>query len=133
MRVSNLVTRISLYTDKLTLAIVLKLKIFNHLNLNNINPTTCYTYINTDKRFVDILIKPFNPYVKNIGLLEFKYINRDEKANKKTVEKLKLDAIEQLKRYENDTLVTKHTKEGLEVKKVVLIFHGWEMLVCEEV
>ncbi len=86
-----------------------------------------------NKGFVDILIKPFNPYVKYVGLLEFKYINRDEKANKKTIEKLKLDAIEQLKRYENDTLVTKHTKEGLEVKKVALIFHGWEMLVCEEV
>jgi len=49
VRVSNLVTRVSLHTDNLTLAIVLKLKIFHHLNLNNINPTTYYTYINTDK------------------------------------------------------------------------------------
>ena len=49
VRVSSLVIRISLHTDNLTLAIVLKLKIFHHLNLNNINPTTYYTYINTDK------------------------------------------------------------------------------------
>ena len=49
VRVSNLVTRISLHTDNLTLAIVLKLKIFQHLNLHNINPTTYFTFFDTDK------------------------------------------------------------------------------------
>ena len=92
-----------------------------------------------NKGFADILIKPFNPYVKYIGLLEFKYIKRSDKANgvplgyKKTVEKLKLEAVEQLNKYENDSLVTKYTNEGILLKKVVLVFHGWEMLVCEEV
>ena len=71
--------------------------------------------------------------MKFVGLLEFKYIKKEDKANKKTIEKLKLEAIEQLNKYENDTLVTQYTKEGLELKKVVLIFHGWEILVCEEV
>jgi hypothetical protein len=86
-----------------------------------------------NKGFVDILIKPFNPYVKYVGLLEFKYIKLSDKADKQTVEKLKLEAIEQLNKYEKDTLVMEHTDRGLGVKKVVLIFHGWEMLVCEEV
>ena len=86
-----------------------------------------------NKGFADILIKPFNPYVKFVGLLEFKYINRKDKANKKTVKKLKLEAIEQLEKYENDSLVSEYTNKGLGLKKVVLIFHGWEMLVCEEV
>ncbi len=86
-----------------------------------------------NKGFADILIKPFNPYVKYVGLLEFKYINREDKADKKTVEKLKFEAIEQLNKYEKDTLVTEYTKQGLGLKKVVLIFHGWEMLVCEDV
>jgi len=92
-----------------------------------------------NKGFADILIKPFNPYVKYVGLLEFKYIKRSDevplgyKADKKTVEKLKLEAIEQLNKYENDSLVTEHTNQGINLKKVVLIFHGWEMLVCEEV
>jgi hypothetical protein len=86
-----------------------------------------------NKGFVDILIKPFNPYVKYVGLLEFKYIKLSDKADKQTVEKLKLEAIEQLNKYEKDTLVIEHTDRGLGVKKVVLIFHGWEMLVCEEV
>ena len=86
-----------------------------------------------NKGFVDILIKPFNPYVKFVGLLEFKYIKLTDKADKKTVKKLKLEAIEQLNKYENDSLVTDHTNQGLQLKKVVLIFHGWEMLVCEEI
>jgi len=86
-----------------------------------------------NKGFADILIKPFNPYVKYIGLLEFKYIKRSDKASKKLIKKLKLEAIEQLNSYENDSLVTKYTQEGILLKKVVLIFYGWEILVCDEV
>jgi hypothetical protein len=86
-----------------------------------------------NKGFVDILIKPFNPYVKYVGLLEFKYIKLSDKADKQTVDKLKKEAIEQLNKYEKDILVTKHTDKGVKLKKVMLIFHGWEMLVCEEV
>ena len=86
-----------------------------------------------NKGFADILIKPFNPYVKFVGLLEFKYIKLSDKADKKTIKKLKKEAIEQLNKYENDTLVTQYTEQGLGLKKVVLIFHGWEMLVCEDV
>ena len=92
-----------------------------------------------NKGFTDILIKPFNPYVKFVGLLEFKYIKRDDKVDgvplgyEKTLENLKSEAIKQLNKYQNDTLVTQYTKEGINLKKVVLIFYGWEMLVCEEV
>jgi len=86
-----------------------------------------------NKGFADILIKPFNPYVKYMGLLEFKYIKITDKADKKTVEKLRIEAIEQLNKYENDSLVSDHTNKGLILKKVILIFHGWKMLVCEEV
>ena len=86
-----------------------------------------------NKGFVDILIKPFNPYVKYIGLLEFKYIKREDKADTKTIETLKLEAIKQLNKYQDDTLVTQYTKEGIILKKVVLIFYGWEMVCCEEV
>ena len=86
-----------------------------------------------NKGFVDILIKPFNPYVKFVGLLEFKYIKLNDKADKKTIAKLKLEAIDQLNKYENDSLVTEYTNQGLGLKKVVLIFHGWKMLVCEDI
>jgi len=84
-----------------------------------------------NKGFADILIKPFNPYVKFVGLLEFKYIKITDKADKKTIKKLKKEAIEQLNSYEEDALVTQYTEQGLGLKKVVLIFHGWKMLVCE--
>jgi len=86
-----------------------------------------------NKGFADLLIKPFNPYVKHIGLLEFKYIKLSDKADKQTIEKLKQEATEQLNKYEDDTLVTTYTSKGITLKKVILIFHGWEMLVCEEV
>jgi len=86
-----------------------------------------------NKGFADILIKPFNPYVKYIGLLEFKYIKLTDKADKQTIKKLKLEAVEQLNKYEKDSLVTKYTDNNINLKKVVLIFHGWKILVCEEV
>jgi len=86
-----------------------------------------------NKGFADILIKPFNPYVKYVGLLEFKYIKITDKADDETIKSLKLEAIKQLNKYEKDTLVTEHTNKGLGLKKVVLIFHGWEMKICEEV
>ncbi|MEA1893020.1 MAG: hypothetical protein U9N33_09950 [Campylobacterota bacterium] len=54
-------------------------------------------------------------------------------ADKQTIEKLKTEAINQLNRYEDDTLVTTYTKDGVKLKKVVLIFHGWELMLCEEV
>ena len=86
-----------------------------------------------NKGFADLIIKPFNPYVKFVGLLEFKYIKRKDKANKKTIEKLKIEAIKQLNKYEDDALVTTYTNQGLTLKKVVLIFHGWEMVFCGDV
>jgi len=70
-------------------------------------------------------------YVKFVGLLEFKFIKREDKAPKKLIEKLKLEAKEQLNKYEDDTLVTTHTNNGVKLKKVMLVFHGWEMVCCE--
>ncbi len=87
-----------------------------------------------NKGFADILIKPFNnEYIKYFGLLEFKYIKRTDKASKKRVKSLVEEAKEQLERYENDSLVTQHSDKGIELKKVVLVFHGWELVYCEEV
>jgi response regulator of citrate/malate metabolism len=78
------------------------------------------------KGFADILIKPFNnEYIKYFGLLEFKYIKREEKPTKQK--------IEQLNRYESDSLVTQYSQKGITLKKVILIFHGWELIYCEVV
>jgi len=86
------------------------------------------------KGFADILIKPFNnDYIKYFGLLEFKYIKREETPTPQKIEQLKTEATEQLNRYENDTLVTQYSNKGITLKKVILIFHGWELVVCEEI
>jgi len=81
-----------------------------------------------NKGFADILIKPFNPYVKYIGLLEFKYIKREERLTKEKQETLKNEATEQLNKYEKDILVQEYVEQGIILKKVVLVFHGWELV-----
>jgi hypothetical protein len=86
-----------------------------------------------NKGFADIFIKPFNnPYVKYFGLIEFKYINRDEKATKQKIDTLIKEAKEQLEVYEKDILVTEHLNQGVKLKKIIMIFHGWELVKIEE-
>jgi len=85
-----------------------------------------------NKGFADIFIKPFNnPYVKYFALIEFKYIKKGEKANKKRVEELVKQAKKQLETYEKDELVTEHLHQAT-LKKIVMLFHGWELVKIEE-
>jgi len=96
---------------------------------------TPYYVINSEaelnKGFADLLIKPLNPYVEYIGLVEFKYIKRSEKVTPSKVETLIKEAKEQLETYAKDELVTAFTSEGLHLQKVVLVFHGWELVQCK--
>ena len=81
-----------------------------------------------NKGFADLLLKPLNPYVEYVGLVEFKYIKRAEKPTNKQIETLVEEAKAQLNTYEKDELVTEFTQAGKHLQKVVLIFHGWELL-----
>ncbi len=86
-----------------------------------------------NKGFADILLKPFNPYVEYIGLVEFKFIKREKKRPTKIkIDKLVQDAKEQLDTYQKDDLVEDYLKDGLKLQKVVMVFWGWEMLYCKE-
>jgi len=86
-----------------------------------------------NKGFADILLKPFNPYIKFVGLVEFKYINREKKPpSKKRVDTLVKDAKEQLNTYEKDELVQNYLENGLKLQKVIIVFCGWEMVYCEK-
>jgi hypothetical protein len=86
-----------------------------------------------NKGFADIFIKPFNnPYVKYFALIEFKYINRDEKVTKQKIEDLTKKAKEQLEVYEKDELITEHLHQAT-LKKIVMVFYGWELVKMEEV
>ena len=85
-----------------------------------------------NKGFADILLKPLNPYVEYIGLVEFKYIKRGYNPTTKLIETLVKDAKEQLQDYQKDELVTGFTNKGLKLQKVVIVFWGWEMVYCEK-
>jgi len=86
------------------------------------------------KGFADIFIKPFNnPYVRYFALVEFKYIKRQESAGSKEVELLMSEAREQLLDYAKDELVQEYEREGVKLKMVAMLFHGWELLRMEEV
>ena len=87
-----------------------------------------------NKGFADILLKPLNPYVEFVGLLEFKYIKRGEKKpTQKAIDSFVVDAKKQLNNYEKDELVQNYIGKGLKLQKVVLLFWGWEMLCCLKV
>jgi len=86
------------------------------------------------KGFADIFIKPFNnPYVRYFALVEFKYIKRQESAGSEEVELLMSEAREQLLDYAKDELVQEYEREGVKLKMVAMLFHGWELLRMEEV
>ena len=36
-------------------------------------------------------------------------------------------------KYQDDELVTQFTQKGIKLIKVVLVFHGWELVYCKEV
>jgi len=85
-----------------------------------------------NKGFADIFLKPFNPYVEYIGLVEFKYINRGKKPpTQKQIDTKVAEAQKQLLDYEKDEIVIKYLKDGLKLQKVVIVFWGWEMVYCE--
>jgi len=81
-----------------------------------------------NKGFVDLFLKPLNPYVKYMGLIELKYIKRATKVTKELINNLISEAKEQLEIYEKDGIVTKFLRDGKKLKKVVLVFHGWELV-----
>ncbi len=86
-----------------------------------------------NKGFADILLKPLNPYVEYVGLVEFKYIKRGENPpSSKAINILVKKAQEQLADYEQDELVTTFTNKGLKLQKVVIVFYGWEMVYCQK-
>jgi hypothetical protein len=86
-----------------------------------------------NKGFCDILLKPFNPYVEYVGLVEFKYIKRDKTPpSQQKIDTLVVEAKEQLNLYQRDEIVQEYLNNGLKLQCVVIIFWGWEMLYCEQ-
>ena len=88
-----------------------------------------------NKGFADIYLKPLNPYVKYVGLVEVKYFNRSTKGKrtkKPTVTEINAKVVEgyaQLKQYATDPeIIEWTTAKGKKLQKAVLVFYGWELI-----
>ncbi len=95
-----------------------------------------------NKGYADMILKPFvarYPDMEYAWLIEFKYIPRSvkDKALEKDVAIKIADAEKQLSQYANDDFACKMLAlppyGSIKLKKVIIVFHGWELAYCEEV
>jgi hypothetical protein len=93
------------------------------------------------KGFGDLLLNPFRLKYKDIKyayLIEFKYVKREVEGQEleKAVAEMVVAAEEQLNKYaiddNNSRLLGLPPYGQIELKKVVVVFHGWEVAYCEE-
>lgn len=70
------------------------------------------------------------PDMAHSYLLELKYAKQG--ASEAEVAKLRTDAVEQLEHYSHDRLLTVAC-EGTQLHRLVIVFRGFEMIVCEEI
>ena len=107
--------------------------------LNIIDVYDALTEEEADKGYADLVLKPFfyKYHDAKFGyLIELKYISRN-----KFTEELKNEKIEgskiQLAKYANDDNLKKMMHRppygDIEMKKLIVVFNGWEMVYCEEV
>jgi hypothetical protein len=92
---------------------------------------TTHSEVELNKGFADILLKPLHPLVSYFGLLEFKYIKRNEFSQTLLTKKV-AEAKEQLSRYSDDKSVSRLLESGKSLQAVVIVFNGWECVWCEE-
>ena len=94
-----------------------------------------------NKGYADLIMKPFYIKYKDIKfayLIELKYIKRSVKDDElqKTVQQKITEAKEQLNKYSEDDYARKMLGlppyADVTLKKVIIVFHGWELAYCEE-
>ncbi len=93
-----------------------------------------HSEMETNKGYCDILLEPFltkYPALPNVYLIELKYIPRSETASQEAIDKARKKAAEQLSRYAQDAALQQRS-QGLTIRKLVLVFHGWELVSCEQ-
>ena len=87
------------------------------------------TEVEVTKGFVDILLNPSMVEIPYGGVIELKYIPKSKYTEKLRDEKRE-EAKKQLNRYDVTTIPALRNKPFV---KIVLVYCGWEMVVCEEV
>jgi len=85
--------------------------------------------VEMNKGFADITLNPSIDEIPYGALIELKYIPRT-KYTKQLQEQKVEEAKEQLKTYDPTTITKLRDKPFV---KIVLVYNGWEMVVCEEV
>jgi hypothetical protein len=83
------------------------------------------------KGFADLYLEPFSskyPDAKHAYLVEVKYVKRKDFSDAKMAEKLS-EAKNQLEKYASDRRLSK--LRGVQVKKLAMVFSGWQMKVCQ--
>ncbi len=86
------------------------------------------------KGFADIALEPLvaqYPTLRHGFLIELKYLKRGEDAGQDKVQAVVEEAGEQLQRYLADEQLGR-AYPTVEFTALVVVFHGWEMLRCEE-
>ncbi len=95
---------------------------------------TAWTERELNKGYADMFLEPFMakfPDMRFGYLMELKYITRAEYGERVLEEKI-ADAEAQLRKYAEDERLQKMTM-GYALKRVVLVYNGWELAYCSEV
>jgi len=103
-------------------------------------------YIVTHEResaggFVDIVFEPhfaLYPEMRHGAIVELKYVKPSEKLTKPKLAAIRREAVAQLERYaaDHDLARAWHLREQggeVELHRIVLVFHGGDVALCEEV
>ena len=104
--------------------------------LNTTNHYTIFPEKEMNKGYADLYLEPFMVQYKDMTcsyIIELKYIPRTEKGvSKPAITKKFKEAKAQLLQYAQDPFVQR-TKGTTELKKLVLVWHGWELVRIDEV
>ncbi len=86
------------------------------------------------KGYADFFLEPFLarfPDMEYGYLIELKYISRKKPSGKKLEENIE-EASRQIKEYADDRLMQNKSR-GYKLKKLILVYHGWELVHCSEI
>jgi hypothetical protein len=103
--------------------------------LNITNHYVIKTENELNKGYADLYLEPFFVQYKEMTtsyIIELKYIKRSEEEITETIQTKMDEAKVQLNQYADDEYVKK-TKGNTELKKLALVWHGWELVEAQEV
>lgn len=93
-----------------------------------------HTEFETGKGYTDFFLEPFAakyPDIQYSYLIELKYIKRSQKPTQAAIDKAVKDAKAQLDKYAAG-INNLQAQEDINFIKVVLVYHGWELIhSCE--